>query len=42
MHMVDADTILTHEEEIKLEGSLKEYKERKATLLEDFEKEMGK
>ncbi|ODS34971.1 MAG: hypothetical protein A7316_10910 [Candidatus Altiarchaeales archaeon WOR_SM1_86-2] len=40
MHMVDADTILTPEEEIKLEESLKEYKEGKATLLEDFEKEM--
>ena len=40
MHMVDADTILTPKEEIKLEESLKEYSEGKATLLEDFEKEM--
>ena len=42
MHMVDADTLLTPKEEIKLEASLKEYKEGKATLLEDFEKEMEK
>ncbi len=40
MHMVDVDTILTPEEEIKLEESLREYKEGKATLLEDFEKEI--
>ena len=38
--MVDADTILTPEEEIKLDESLKKYREGKATLLEDFEKEM--
>ena len=42
MHMVDVDTILTPEEEMRLEESLKEYKEGKATLLEDFEKEMEK
>ena len=40
IHMVDADTILTPEEEIQLEESLKEHKEGKTTLLEDFEKEM--
>lgn len=40
IHMVDADTILTPEEETRLEESLKEYKEGKATRLEDFEKEM--
>ena len=38
--MVDADTILTPREKIKLEESLKEYKEGKVTPLEDFEKEM--
>lgn len=38
MHMVDVDTILAPEEEMRLEESLKEYKEGKATLLEDFEK----
>lgn len=31
---------MTPEEETRLEESLKEYKEGKATLLEDFEKEM--
>ena len=40
MHIVDSDTVLTPEEEIKLEKSLKEYKDWEATLLEDFEKEM--
>ena len=40
MHIIDEDTILTPEEEIRLEESLKEHKEGKTTLLEDFEKEM--
>lgn len=42
VHMVDVDTILTHEEEMSLDESLKEYGEGKATRFEDFEKEMGK
>ena len=41
-HMVDVDTILTPAEEARLEESLKEYKEGKTTLLEDFEKETGR
>jgi hypothetical protein len=40
-HMVDVDMILTPEEEERLEESLREYKEGKATPLEEFEKEMG-
>ncbi|MDI6903718.1 MAG: hypothetical protein QMC77_08285 [Methanocellales archaeon] len=40
-HMVDVDTILTPEEEKRLEESLKEYKEGGTTRLEDFEKELG-
>ncbi|MDI6859003.1 MAG: hypothetical protein QMC85_00750 [Methanocellales archaeon] len=40
-HMVDVDTILTPEEEKRLEESLKEYKEGETTRLEDFEKELG-
>ena len=42
VHMVDVDTILTHEEEMRLDESLKEYKEGKVTRFEDFEKEMEK
>ena len=41
-HMVDADTLLTPEEEAGLEKSLKEHKEGKTTKLEDFEKEICK
>lgn len=41
-HMVDVDTVLTSEEEERLEESLKEYREGKTTSLEDFEKEMSK
>ncbi|MDI6639810.1 MAG: hypothetical protein QMD78_03190 [Methanocellales archaeon] len=40
-HMVDVDTILTPEEEKRLEESLKGYKEGETTRLEDFEKELG-
>jgi hypothetical protein len=41
-HMVDVDTILTHEEEKILEDSLEEYKKGKTTSLKDFEKELCK
>ncbi len=41
-HMVDVDTILTHEEEARLEESLKDLKEGKTMSLENFEKEMKK
>ena len=41
-HMVDVDTILTHEEETRLEESLKDLKEGKTISLENFEKEMKK
>ena len=37
-HMVDADTILTPEEEKKLNKSLKDYKEGKAISLEELKK----
>ena len=40
-HMVDVDMVLIPEEEARLEESLREYKEGKATPLEAFEKEMG-
>jgi len=36
--MVDVDTILTIDEERRLEESLEEYKEGKTIKLEDFEK----
>jgi len=39
-HMVDADIILTLEEEKRLEESLLDLKEGRTTSLEDFEKEM--
>ncbi|MEK6834804.1 MAG: hypothetical protein AABX61_00905 [Nanoarchaeota archaeon] len=39
-HMVDADTVLTFEEEQRLEESLKDFKEGRTISLEDFEKEM--
>jgi uncharacterized membrane protein YgcG len=38
-HMVDADTILTKEEERRLNQSLKEYREGKGVSLEDLKKE---
>ena len=37
-HMIDVDTILTIDEERRLEESLEEYKEGKTIKLEDFEK----
>ena len=37
-HMVDADTILTKNEEAILERGLKEYKEGKIISLEEFKK----
>ena len=39
-HMVDADTVLTPEEEELLEKSIWEFEEGKATRLEDFENEL--
>ena len=41
-HMVDADTILTPDEENKLAESVKAYKQGKAVKLEEFERQMGK
>ncbi|MEA3254331.1 MAG: hypothetical protein U9Q22_00670 [Candidatus Altiarchaeota archaeon] len=41
-HMVDVDTILAPMEEVRLEESLREYKEGKTTRIEDFEKEINK
>ena len=41
-HMVDVDTILTHDEEERLEESLRDLKEGRTTSLEDFEKEIAK
>jgi hypothetical protein len=40
--MVDVDMVLTPQEEARLEESLKEYKEGKAMLLEEFERETNK
>ena len=37
-HMVDADTILTKDEENTLEKGLKEYKEGKTVSLDEFKK----
>ena len=37
-HMIDVDTILTIDEERRLEESIEEYKEGKTIKLEDFEK----
>jgi len=39
-HMVDADSILTPEEEARLEKSLEEHRKGKTLRLEDFEKSM--
>ena len=39
-HMVDIDTILTPEEEERLEESLTDLKECRTTPLEEFDKEM--
>jgi len=39
-HMVDIDTILTPEEEERLDESLRDLKEGKTTSLEDFEREI--
>ena len=41
-HMVDADTILTPDEEKRLAESVKAYKQGKAVKLEEFERQMGK
>ncbi len=41
-HMVDSDTILTCEENIRLNESIKNYKEGKAMPIEEFEKSMRK
>lgn len=41
-HMVDADTILTPEEKVLLDQSIKNEKEGRTTSLEEFEKEMKK
>ncbi len=40
-HMVDVDTILTFDEEKRLNEAIEEHKAGKCTSLEDFEKEMG-
>ena len=37
-HMIDADTILTKDEEATLERGLKEYKEGKTISLDEFKK----
>jgi len=39
-HMVDADTILTPEEEARLDESIKEFEQGKTTSLGEFEKEI--
>ena len=39
-HMVDVDSILTPEEELRLEKSLEEHRKGKTMRLEDFEKSM--
>jgi hypothetical protein len=41
-HMVNADTILSTEEEARLEKSLKEHSEGKTVKLKDFEKKMSR
>ena len=41
-HMVDADTILTLDEEKRLAESIKAYKQGKAVKLEEFERQIGK
>ena len=41
-HMVDADTVLTPEEEARLEESLRDYKEGKTISLEKFEQHRKK
>jgi len=40
-HMVDVDTILTAQDEERLDEAIKEYKSGKSLSLEDFEKEFG-
>ena len=39
-HMVDVDTILSSQEEKKLNEAVNEYKTGKSVSLEDFEKEL--
>ena len=41
-HMVDVDTILTPEEEERLDESMHDYKQRKTVSLAKFEQEMKK
>lgn len=41
-HIVDIDTVLTPEEEKRIEESIKEYNAGRTTSIEDFEKEMSK
>ncbi len=41
-HMIDADTILTPQEEARHEEGIKAYREGKAISLKDLEKEMQK
>ncbi len=41
-HMVDVDTVLTPEEEERLNESLSDFKEGKTTSLTEFELEMRK
>jgi len=41
-HMVDIDTILTPEEEKRIDESIKEFEQGKTISLEDFEKEKSK
>jgi len=40
-HMVDADMIMTPEEEERFEESLQDLKEGRTTSLEDLKKELG-
>ncbi|MEK6852431.1 MAG: hypothetical protein AABX59_01000 [Nanoarchaeota archaeon] len=40
-HMVDIDTILTPEEEVRLKESVEEFEDGKTTSIEDFEKELA-
>ncbi len=40
-HVFDPDTIMTTEETVRFEQSLKELKEGKTTLLSELKKELG-
>ncbi len=39
-HMIDVDTILTPEEEVRLDESLDDFKKGRTTSLQEFEEEM--